>query len=341
MSSASHDGAGGLVSQDPGRSDRKNMTTADDNAVGSLREPMVGGEGAVPAAAPSARGASGPHSVGRTLGIDNRFLAPILITCILGIAQNQYVILESYWHTGLAIIAALLLELVLGRFATGRWPHLASAYISGISVGILIRSPYLWPYILCSLLSIASKYALRVRGRHLWNPSNLGVSLMLFLAPTAVASLSQQWGNDIRVLAVIWVLGCLILFRLGRLHITLTYVLAFVAFSFVRSWINNEVWLNEVAPITGPMYQLFIFFMITDPKTTTRTWRRQVLVTILVAAVETGLRLMGGMAGIHAPYYSLFIVFPVANLVEIWWESRQVGTRLNPGHERERSCRNS
>ena len=47
----------------------------------------------------------------------------------------------------------------------GNWPHLASAYITGISVGILIRSPFLWPYFLCSLISIASKYVLRL-ARH-------------------------------------------------------------------------------------------------------------------------------------------------------------------------------
>ena len=37
-------------------------------------------------------------------------------------------------------------ELVLGRLTYGRWPHPASAYITGISVGILVRSPFLWPY---------------------------------------------------------------------------------------------------------------------------------------------------------------------------------------------------
>src|SRR5438105_1492489 len=95
-----------------------------------------------------------PPRVGRTFGLDNRFLAPILITCILAVADFRYGVLPSYWHTVSAIVAAIVLELVLGRIATGRWPHLASAYISGISVGILIRSNAYWPYILCSLISI-------------------------------------------------------------------------------------------------------------------------------------------------------------------------------------------
>ena len=104
---------------------------------------------------------------GRRLRIDNRFLAPILITCILAIGDYEYEILEDYWRTVAAIVSAIALELVLGRWVSGRWPHLASAYITGISVGILMRSTFWWPFILCSLLSISSKYALRVQGRHL------------------------------------------------------------------------------------------------------------------------------------------------------------------------------
>ena len=64
----------------------------------------------------------------------------------------------------------------MGRITYGKWPHPASAYISGISAGILVRSPLLWPYFLASLVSITSKYVLRVKGRHLWNPTNFGVS---------------------------------------------------------------------------------------------------------------------------------------------------------------------
>ena len=59
---------------------------------------------------------------------------------------------------------------------------------SGISIGILVRSPFFWPYVLCAALSIMSKYVLRWRGAHLWNPSNFGVSIMFLLYPAAVAS---------------------------------------------------------------------------------------------------------------------------------------------------------
>lgn len=257
----------------------------------------------------------------KILGIDARFIAPMLITLILLVGQLSFGILESYPKTVLAILTAIALELVLGKVISGKLPHLASAYISGISVGILIRSPFLWPFALCAAISIVSKYVLRWRGRHLWNPSNFGVAAMLFLAPWAVASLSIQWGNNVWPMLVIWVLGSVIIYSLRRFHITLTYVVAFLAFSFLRTQFTGHSFLAEVAPITGPMYQLFIFFMITDPKTTVRSSKTaQCVVAFLVAAVECVLRLG---EYVHAPYYALFLVGPITNVIDIWWLSRR------------------
>src|SRR5437660_4051796 len=140
----------------------------------------------------------------RKIRFDNRYVAPLFITCILLVGHLSYGILESYRKTALAIVAAIITELVLGRIFYGKWLNLASAYITGISVGILVRSPAYWPYALCSVISITSKYVLRVKGRHIWNPSNFGISVLLFLAPETMASLSIQVGNDLLPIVVIW-----------------------------------------------------------------------------------------------------------------------------------------
>jgi len=250
----------------------------------------------------------------RRLRFDRRYLAPALITCVLLAGQVSFGFLESWTRTLLAIATAIIVELLVGRVLYGKWPHLASAYISGISVGILVRSPAFWPYALCSAISITSKYVLRVRGRHLWNPTNFGVVAMLVLASDTVASLSVQWGNNLLPLIVVWIFGAVILWMVDRLHITLTYVASFLLFAVVRAGVTGHPLLSEVAPITGPMYQLFIFFMITDPKTTVGPRWAQCLVAFLVAAVEAIFRLQ---EFVHAPFYALFVVGPIANLIEI------------------------
>ena len=255
--------------------------------------------------------------------LDNRYIAPAFITCILLVGHLSFGILESYPKTLLAIITSIALELILGRIFLHKWVHPASAYISGISVGILVRSPAFWPYALCAAISITSKYVLRVKNRHVWNPSNFGISAMLFLAADTVATLSIQWGNYLLPMLVIWALGSVIIARLHRFHITGIYVASFLAFAFLRSWMTGSPWQSEVAPITGPMYQLFIFFMITDPKTTVRSKRGQCIVVFLVAVVEMILRLR---QVVYAPFYALFMVGPVAMLIEIWMDSRREGS---------------
>lgn len=250
----------------------------------------------------------------RFFSLENRYLPPLFITTILLVSQISFGFLESFSRTLLAIATSLAFEIVLGRLVRGRIPHLASAYISGISVGILLRSPEFWPYALTSALSITSKYAIRWKGRHLWNPSNFAVCAMLLLAPEYLAVLSIQWGNDLYAIAIVWVLGLGITWRVGRVHITLTYLAAFAVLALVRSGITGDPVLAELAPITGPMYQLFIFFMITDPRTTVASRNGQILVAVLVALAEFVLRLN---EVIYAPFYALAIVGPLAMVVEL------------------------
>jgi enediyne biosynthesis protein E5 len=81
------------------------------------------------------------------------------------------------------------------------------------------------------------------------------------------------------------------------------------------------------------MYQLFIFFMITDPKTTTKHPRTQMLVAFLIALMECILRLLPHFSATpaiiilasHAPYFALTIMGPTTNLIEIYsqWKAKK------------------
>jgi Na+-translocating ferredoxin:NAD+ oxidoreductase RnfD subunit len=68
------------------------------------------------------------------------------------------------------------------------------------------------------------------------------------------------------------------------------------------------------------MYQLFIFFMITDPKTTVRSRTSQCIVAFFVAFAEMILRLD---SCVFAPLYALFWVGPSALFIEMWIDSRR------------------
>jgi len=253
-----------------------------------------------------------------------KYVPPIFITLILLVGHFSFGMLDSFVNILAAIGTSMLVELIVARMVLGKWRNLASAYITGISVGILIRSTMIWPYVVTAAISILSKYVLRYKNQHIWNPSNFGISWMLFTAAFSVAGLSIQWGNDVLPLMVIWLLGLVIVYRAKRFHITLTYVLSFVFFAFLRSLITGDNFFTELAPLTGPMYQLFIFFMITDPATTVKNRNGQVLVAFLIASVEFVLRLN---LFIYAPFYALFIIGPIAKAIEL----RKFSAGLVPG----------
>lgn len=242
-----------------------------------------------------------------------RLVAPALITLILLGAHVSFGILENYEKILLSVAVCFTAELILGRLVLGRWPNPASAYISGNSIGILLRSPMFWPYALCSAITITSKYVLRYKGKHLWNPSNFGVSAMFFLAPFAVTPLSVQWGNNAWPIMAIWIIGAITLWRIKRFHICFAYVVGFFIFAAVRACITGGLYVTEIAPMTGVMYQLFVLFMITDPKTTVQSRSGRMGVAFLVAFVEMFFRL-GEV--IYAPFYALFLVGPTAMFLE-------------------------
>jgi Na+-translocating ferredoxin:NAD+ oxidoreductase RnfD subunit len=249
-----------------------------------------------------------------------KYAPPIFISLILLVGHFSFGILESFSAILLSIGTSIITELILSRLMYGQWrKNVSSAYITGISIAMLIRSTFLWPFALAAVLSIMSKYVLRYHGRHLWNPSNFGLSWLFFFAPFSVAGLSIQWGNNILPMLVIWVLGIVIVLKAKRLHITLTYVLGFLFFAYVRSLLTGAAFFTEVAPLTGPMYQLFVFFMITDPGTTVKGKKGQILVAFLVAFVEFLLRLN---EFIYAPFYALFLVGPIALLIQIYFQKR-------------------
>lgn len=249
------------------------------------------------------------------------FIGPLLITAIVLAAHISFGVLDGWEKFAAALTAAMATEAVFHKIVTGKWRNVSSAYISGNSAGILVRSPMIWPFALCAAISIASKYVFRFRGTHIWNPTNFGIVIMLLIASDSMAVLSIQWGSNVWAMVAIWIVGLAVISKVKLFHVCAVYVLSFIGFAWLRSVYTGELFLAEVAPLTGPMYQLFVLFMITDPKTTVSTKKGRMIVAFLIAAVEMMFRL--GEA-VYAPFYALFIVGPIALIFEKLWHERKL-----------------
>ena len=262
----------------------------------------------------------------RASRIDPRYLIAFLITLVLVAAQLRYHMLGSYDRLVLALGVCMATEALLSWFDRGKVVNLLSAYISGISLTLLLKPQggALWPFVLGGFIAISSKYVLRYRENHLWNPTNFAVAALLLAAPDRVSVLSHQFGNDITTNAVIWIFGLVIAARVGVLHITLTYVASFLALNAARATALGQPVLPEIAPITGPMYQLFIFFMITDPRTVVRGRRKQIMVAVLIAVMETLIRFASDKGwplptafNVAPAFLALALVGPVAKWIDL------------------------
>jgi len=262
----------------------------------------------------------------RTKSIDPRYLIAGLITLVLVVAQLRYHVVGGYERLAVALLTCTITEALLSWFVRGRVVNLQSAYISGISLTLLLKpqGATLWPFVLGGFLAIASKYVLQYRGNHLWNPTNFAISALLLAAPNRISVLSHQWGNDIATNLVIWIFGLVIAARVRVLHITLTYVVSFLLLNSLRATLLHQPILTEIAPITGPMYQLFVFFMITDPRTIVRERRWQVVVAVLVAVVETAIRFASDQGwplptafNVGPAFLALAIVGPIAKAIDL------------------------
>ena len=157
-----------------------------------------------------------------------------------------------------------------------------SAWISGLSLCLLLRTNSLGVAVVASVITIASKFVVRVNGKHVFNPTNFGIVSMILLSDQVWVS-PGQWGNAAVFGFLMACLGGLVVNRAARSDVTIVFISCTVALIFGRS-----VWLGE--PMAIPLHRLengalllFTFFMISDPKTTPDSPMGRVLFAALVA----------------------------------------------------------
>ncbi len=157
-----------------------------------------------------------------------------------------------------------------------------SALISALSLCLLLRTNHLWIAALGAFLSIAPKFVVRVKGKHIFNPTNGAiVACMVLGIPVWVSP--GQWGNLAFFAFLMACLGGMVVNRAERSDVTYCFILFWCTLLFGRSW-----WLGE--PMTIPYHRLqsgslllFTFFMISDPKTTPDSRHGRILFAAIVA----------------------------------------------------------
>lgn len=206
----------------------------------------------------------------------------------------------SWLQVAAAVLSVSVLDTLLAYRESRVLLAPASGLISGLSLGLLLRAPEVWPFLLAGIVTALAKHLIRVRGRHVFNPSNFGLVVALALPWTLGRVTPGQWGRSWVMLFLILNLGFFIIYKVRRLHLVAAFVASFAAFGLVRTVLGVSSLYSLYAFMVSGSFLLFTFFMITDPRTSPETVRGRVVYAVAVAAVDAGLR------AFEVPY-SLFL----------------------------------
>jgi enediyne biosynthesis protein E5 len=249
----------------------------------------------------------------RRLGGLRRFAFAITILNVLGHTVLGF---EQAWVVPFAaVFSAYLTEIVLDLIDArlsrraphwcGGWQHaidfLLSAHITGLAVGMLLyTNARIGAVVAAAVTAIASKSVLRVRidgvSRHVFNPSNFGISVTLLAFPWVGIAPPYQFTENLDgwldwlLPAVIVVTGSALNARFTRrLPLIAAWLAGFVLQAVARSSVAgvpaSQAFVPMLVPMSGVAFLLYTFYMATDPATTPSAPRAQVLFGLALAAV--------------------------------------------------------
>ena len=193
-----------------------------------------------------------------------------------------------------AILTCAVIEVALTLRSSGSFVWPASAMLTGSGVALILRTtdtqvgdPWgtndLYIFAIVAALALLTKYVIQYRGSHVFNPSNVGlVAAFLILGVDRVQPLDFWWGPLdgwlVLAYAIILVGGTLITRRLHLLPMAIAYwvtlavgigALSASGHCMTADWAFGPVcgvdfWRTI---LTSPEVLIFLFFMLTDPKT--------------------------------------------------------------------------
>lgn len=193
----------------------------------------------------------------------------------------------------MAIASCSLLDAAISKlFLKIRFKFPASAFITGIIIGSIapLNAP-VGAVLVAAAVAIISKYVVRLKGRHIFNPATLGllVSLSLF-------GLGDVWwaaAAGITVLGFSVQLMPILVFAsytAGKLKASIPFLLAVAVLYAATGFVSMPLTVSGILAFVSSMPYYFAFIMLSEPKTSPYAPREQLIfgtsAAVLVFALE-------------------------------------------------------
>jgi Na+-translocating ferredoxin:NAD+ oxidoreductase RnfD subunit len=243
-----------------------------------------------------------------------RLSAVIMSLQVLGQTVLGFKVSIAQIVVSIGVCAMVDTAVVLWRDHVLAWP--ASGMLTGNSVAFILRASGTrhgdwWTlhgiqyFVLACIVSLLSKYLIRLRGRHLFNPSNVGlVVCLLVIGPGKVFPQYLYWGpvgapvaaaTVVILVGAVWILRSVRMAGMAVAFLT-TFATAIAIFAlagrgFVAIWSSVPVvgryYLLRI--VASPELLIFVFFMMSDPQTTPRSRKGRLMFGATTALVAAGL----------------------------------------------------
>lgn len=215
------------------------------------------------------------------------------------IAVQTALLLIGVYHIGFSIstwdITAALVTSVVAELLFANIPFFLrrtekpvlffpkSALAAGLGITLFFRAISPWYFVLATALAIGSKYVLKLDGKHIFNPSNFGIVTVAFLFSYATTIEFTQWGNEYVLYAAMCAVIFFVAYRAGVIATTISFYVSYtlLLLFFVATDMRYSV---HHYGLLSPSLALFASFMITDPRTSPRTFGGRILHGVAVAA---------------------------------------------------------
>lgn len=200
---------------------------------------------------------------------------------------------------------AQCLAIIVLKLPVDSWK---SGLITGLGLCLLFHSSNFWILALAPILAIGSKYLIRWKGTHIFNPANFGIVIPLLLTNEAWVS-PGQWGSGAMLAFFFASAALMVLMKVGRIDTSLTFLITLFVLESVRSVFYLE-WSFDVVfhKMMNGSVLLFAFFMITDPRTTPFKVKGRIIWAALIGVLSFALT---SVFYLHtAPIWALFIATP-------------------------------
>ena len=166
---------------------------------------------------------------------DPRVTLSVFLTMYTVLGQTVLYFNRDPKQLALCVVTCCAAEMVLAWLFTRKILFPISAYITGLSIGLLLESYDARVFVLASVWGISSKYFIKDRQGHFFNPSNFSVVAALALCHgLATVAPGSQWGGKAWIPMVILALGTTMMVRVQRIDLVGAWLFGYVVMGIVR-----------------------------------------------------------------------------------------------------------